>query len=111
MDGFAGEVPKREDGSVKCPFCGKGDISVTHVSAYVSWNVSRIASGSKRTKYFHEPQINVHSSCPECKATKSDIRHILERGGSAKPHEERIKRLKEAMIPMVIEESTDSNID
>ncbi|MEM7815908.1 MAG: hypothetical protein QXN71_02195, partial [Candidatus Aenigmatarchaeota archaeon] len=68
------------------------------------WKVSRIASGSKRTRFFHEPKTRVHSNCPNCKATKQEIRDIIEKGVTQKQsHEERIKRIRETGLPTVIE--------
>ena len=67
---------------VDCPLCGKAKVRVTFVAGYMSWNISSIAAGSKRTPYFHDPRIRVGSSCPACKATKAEIKEALEKGKS-----------------------------
>ena len=104
MEDFVGEVPKQEDEFIKCPFCGKGEIRVTHISAYMSWSVNSIASKSIRTKYYHEPRVVVHSKCPGCKAGKHDIAYAISHGGKVKIHEERIEHLKNSGIPTSMEE-------
>jgi hypothetical protein len=90
---------------VECPFCHKAKISVTFIAGYMSWSVSRIAAKSARTRYFHDPRIKVNSNCPNCKATKADIKDALERGsGGQKSPEERLKRLQDSGLPTRIEE-------
>lgn len=89
---------------VECPFCNKAKVSVTYIAGYMSWRVSRISAGSKRTRFFHDPKIKVNSSCPNCKASRQDIKDALERGVTNKlSHEERIKRFKERGLPTVIQ--------
>lgn len=83
---------------IDCPLCGKTKISVTFIAGYMSWNVSRIASGAKRTPYFHDPKIKVNTPCRECKASKSEIKEALEKGKKLS-YEERLKRIKEAGLP------------
>ncbi len=89
---------------VECPFCRKGRVSVTFVPAYISWNVSRIASGAKRTKFVHDAKTIVNGKCPECGKSKQEIKEVLESGKPAS-HEEQIKRLKDAGLPTKFESS------
>lgn len=88
---------------VPCPACGKGRIRVSFVAGYMSWNVSRISAGARRTRYYHDPKVRVHESCPACGARKAEIREILERGGKRVSHEERMRRLRESGLPSRIE--------
>lgn len=94
---------KEKIATVECPFCKKGKVDVTFIEGYVSWNVSRIASGSKRTKYFHEPRIKIHSKCSNCGKSKTEIKDALETGKIGMTHEERIAMLKKRGLPLRIE--------
>jgi endogenous inhibitor of DNA gyrase (YacG/DUF329 family) len=87
---------------VDCPFCGKAKVRVTFIPGYMSWSVSRIAAGAKRTRYFHDPRIKVHGKCPNCGKSNEEIKEALESGGKLISHEERLKRLREAGLPTQI---------
>lgn len=91
---------------VDCPLCQKAKVRVTFVAGYMSWSVSRIAAGSKRTPYFHDPKVRVNGSCPACKATAAEIKEALERGGKRASHEERLRRIQDSGLPTVIETKT-----
>ena len=88
---------------VDCPICKEAKVRVSFVAGYMTWSVSRIAAGSKRTPYFHDPRIRPQSSCPSCKATRQEIKEALERGGQKASHEERLRRIQESGLPTVIE--------
>lgn len=90
---------------VDCPICKQAKVRVSFVAGYMTWHVSSIAAGSKRTPYFHDPRVRVQSSCPACKATRQEIKDALERGGQKASHEERLRRIREAGLPTVIETS------
>ena len=92
------EKYKEEIKDIDCPLCGKCKVTVTFISGYMSWNVSRIAAGAKRTPYFHDPKIKVNMSCKGCKSSKAEIKEALEKGKKIS-HEERLKRIKEAGLP------------
>lgn len=98
------ERPTVTTEEVGCPLCNEGRVSVTFTSAYMSWQVSRISAGAKRTRYFHDPKVQVHGKCPTCNASSADIKDILERGGKQKvSHEERVKRLRDSGLPTAFE--------
>jgi len=101
MEGISEKISPREE-TVECPFCKEGRISIMFIPAYISWNVSRIAAGSKRTKFVHDQQTIVHGKCPKCGKAKQEIKDALERGKVAS-HEEQIKRIKESGLPTRIE--------
>jgi len=83
-----------------CPFCGKGQVDVTYVDGYVSWRVSGAAGRVKRSRWYHPPQCRVHSKCPECGQSAEAIRQVFDGGvTNSKPHEERLRRLREAGLP------------
>lgn len=102
MEGFGDRSSENYSESieeVECPFCHRTKITVSFIAGYMTWNVSSISAGSKRTPYFHDPKIKVHGKCPNCGASAQEIKDILKRGGKIETHEERLKRLKESGIP------------
>jgi hypothetical protein len=102
MNEISGKIEPKDE-VIGCPFCDAGNVNVTFVPSCFSWNVSRIAAGSKRSKFIHDPQTIVHNKCPNCGKSKSEIKEALERGGKAPSHEEQLKRLKESGLPTKIE--------
>lgn len=89
---------------VDCPLCKRAKVRVSFVAGYMSWSISRIAAGAKRTRYFHDPRIRVLQACGACKATKAEIKEALEKGKSGQlSHEEKLKRIQEAGLPTVLE--------
>ncbi|MFH1337551.1 MAG: hypothetical protein ABIH55_01615 [Nanoarchaeota archaeon] len=88
---------------IECPFCKKGKIKVSFIAGYTSWRKSSISAGSKQTRYFHDPRIKIHNKCPNCGASKSDIKEAIEKGVSKESHEEKLKRFKNSGIPTMIE--------
>ncbi|MCD6496602.1 MAG: hypothetical protein J7K54_04995 [Candidatus Aenigmarchaeota archaeon] len=103
MEGYSEQYRETEE-VVDCPFCKKGKINVTYVHPYVSWNVSRIAAGAKRTRFYHDEKYKVHNKCPVCGRSRQEIREALESGTTKSvSHEERLKRLREAGLPTRIE--------
>jgi len=94
------ETEEKDD----CPLCKKGKIEYTYIHAYISWRVSSISAGSKRTKFHHDPKYKVHNKCPECGKSRTEIKEALERGTTKiVTHEERLKRLIAAGVPTRIE--------
>ncbi len=65
----------------------------------MSWHVNRIAAGSKRTRFIHDPQTIVHNSCPACGKSKSEMKEMLERGGKQMSPNKQLERLKQAGLP------------
>lgn len=88
--------------TVECPFCKEAKIDVAYIPAYISWNVSRISAGAKRTRFYHEPKYKVHSKCPKCGKSAREIKQVLESGGITRSHEECLKRLREAGLALRI---------
>ena len=103
-ENYGGEAERYREiqETVGCPFCKKAKIDFTYVPAYISWNVSRISAGAKRTRFCHEPRYEVHSKCPKCGKSAREIKQVLESGGKTKSHEERLKRLRKAGLPTKI---------
>ena len=88
---------------VVCPFCKQGKVAVTYVAGYVSWGISRISAGAKRTRYYHDPKVRVGSKCPSCGKPAGEIKEVLDHGGKVITPEERLRRLKESGLPTIIE--------
>lgn len=86
--------------NIKCPFCGKGEISYTHFSEYYTITTSRISAGSKKIPKLREERYLIHNSCPICKKNQKALKEAIYRGSHKHlSHEDRLKRLKEAGLP------------
>jgi len=95
-------TPKNE--TIECPFCKKSKIDVTTIPEYYSYHTARAFGKVKRIPVMHPEKTEVHNSCPDCKASKKEIKEVLEKGTTQElSHEERLKRLKEAGLPARIE--------
>ena len=92
---------------VKCPLCQVGEVEVTTKPEYYSFSAARAFGKVKRIPVHHPEQIKVESNCPNCKATKSDIKDALERGsGKRLSHEEFLEKLKKSGLPLILESRT-----
>ena len=88
---------------VKCPFCQVGEVEVTTKSEYYSYTHARAFGKVKAIPLYHPEQIKIESKCPNCKASKSDIKEALERGsGKKQSHEAVLKRFKDSGLPLII---------
>lgn len=89
---------------VKCPICGKHGVSAFVKPSYLSASIGRI-SGKTSTKYYRVPEsCDYQGKCPHCGATAKEMQKAQETGITKKAsHEERLKRIKEAGLPLVIE--------
>ena len=94
--------PKVEKEVIKCPFCEKGRIDVTRTSEYYSYHSARAFGKVKRIPVHHPERFNVHSKCPNCGKSKSEIKEALEKGKKPMSHKERIDMLKKRGLPLVI---------
>ncbi|MFH1978548.1 MAG: hypothetical protein ABIJ92_04440 [Candidatus Aenigmatarchaeota archaeon] len=89
--------------SIRCPFCKKADIDITKTLDWYSEGRAHAAGRSKLIPKYHPEKLDVHTKCPECKASKTEIKDSIERGTGKMTHEERIKRLRESGLPTRIE--------
>ena len=92
------------DRTIKCPFCGAETIKVFRRPPRLEHRTSHISSGSK-TKYYKVPEsYDYLSGCTACGKTKKEVEIAYETGiTKEKTHEERLKRIKEAGLPTVVE--------
>ena len=89
---------------VDCPLCSQSKINITMVSDYYSEGSAHSAGRSKMIPHYHPEKFIVQTSCPNCKATKADIKEALEKGKSKfKSHEERVQSFKDRGLPLVLE--------
>lgn len=96
--------PEIENKTVKCPFCQKGDIEVTITSDWYSEGRAHAAGRSAMIPQYHPEKIEVHNKCSECGKSKRELKEAIAKGTTKQlSHEERLKRLKEAGLPSVIE--------
>jgi len=86
----------------ECPFCKKRTVVAFHHPAHREARTSRISAGAK-TKWIMVPEsYDILSGCSNCGATKEEIQDKID-GKEKITHEERVKRLKERGLPLVIE--------
>lgn len=96
---------RKGETEIECPFCHKGKIKMFHKEGHLQPKFSRIAAKSAVTYYRVPDTYDVIEDCPKCGKTKKEIQDVFEGKKSVKEltHEERIKRLKDAGLPTVIE--------
>ena len=90
---------------LECPFCRKGKVKTFHKEGYIQAKTSRISAGAK-IKYYKTPDMyEVLEDCPNCGRKKKEIQKAMDGEISTKQmsHEERLKRFKDAGLPLVIE--------
>lgn len=96
--------PTIETKTIKCPFCNNGNIDIQITSEFMSVHGSHAAGRRSRIPNYHPEKIEVFNKCPTCGKGKKEIEKFLETGVTKEiSHKERIKRLKEAGLPTVIE--------
>ncbi len=88
--------------TVKCPFCGKGDIEVMTTLDWYSEGRAHAAGKSKMIPQYHPEKKEILNKCPECGKSKGELKEVLERG-KISSHEDQVKRLKDSGLPTVIE--------
>lgn len=92
-----------EQKKLECPFCRKGMVNASFKEAFIQASSSSISAGKKYT-YARKPEKwTIVEDCPQCGAKKKDIQEVYDRGKKPETREERMKRLKSAGIPTVVE--------
>lgn len=94
-----------------CPFCKKGNVEITITSEYYSYKTSHISAKNQKIPVHHPERIEVHLKCPNCGASKADIKESIKSGSSGKTHEERLEHLKKSGIPTSFEDKVDHKDD
>lgn len=90
--------------TVKCPFCGKGDIELIRTLDWYSEHRAHAAGRSAMIPHYHPEKIEIRNKCPNCGKSKKNLKEAIERGTSKEmSHEERLKRIKAAGLPTKIE--------
>lgn len=89
---------------VKCPFCGYEGVSAFIKPSYLQAKTTRISRGGKTTYHRVPESIEYQGKCPKCGKTAKEMQKAQNTGITKQmTHEERLKRIKEAGLPMVIE--------
>lgn len=97
------DKPIIEKETIKCPFCGKGDIEITKTSEYYTTSYARAFGKVKGIPVVHPERIEIHNKCPNCGKSKKDLKEVIERGKTkVLSHKERIAMLKKRGLPLVI---------
>ena len=85
-----------------CPFCHKLTIKILHIPFVSNTFKSRSRAGGRVTRYQKE-KYNVLSGCDLCGKSKKEIERALNGPVKEISHEERIRRLKEAGLPIKLQ--------
>ena len=85
-----------------CPFCKKMSIRVLHIPFVSNTFSSSCRAGGKNTKIQKEGW-KVLSGCPDCNKPLEEIKSALEHGTKHETHEDKLKRLRNAGLPLVLE--------
>ena len=88
--------------TVKCPFCGQGDIEVMTTLDWYSEGRAHAAGKSKMIPQYHPEKKEILNKCPSCDKSKSELKEAIENFGKMS-FEERIQRLRSSGLPTVIE--------
>lgn len=91
-----------QDEEIECPICKKAKIAITIVPEHYSYHMARAFSKAKRIPVHHPERVTVHSKCPNCGASKKEIKETMEQGGKV-DHKELLKRLKREGLPTKLE--------
>ena len=92
------EYSTRITKEIECPFC-KAKIKVLFKPSMLQFHISRVSAKTARVPYRTREKYEILvNKCPNCGKTKKEIEKAL-REGVPLPHEEILKRLKEAGLP------------
>lgn len=97
------EVGRVSIKELDCPFCKKAKIKATHKEGYIQSKASSISAGKKYTKHKVGEKWEILEDCPECGAKKNVIQDMYDGKSRPETKEERLKRLKAAGIPTIVE--------
>ena len=91
--------------TVECPFCKKVAVQAFYKPSFKQAKTSRISAGAKTTFHRVGEKYFIQGDCPNCGAKNKDIQGWYDGKGKKKEvsHEERLRRIKEAGLPTVIE--------
>lgn len=93
---------------IQCPFCHKETVRIIRRPCIVNITKSTCRAGGHNKRISREKN-DVLSGCSECGKSQKEVEKALDKG-TTKPlsHEERLKRLQEAGIPLRIENKRNS---
>jgi len=87
--------------SLKCPFCNKGDIELIYFPSTVKFVKGPWGGSKPEGKLSSDSTIVKTEKCPSCGKTDKEIKKALDKGKTVS-HEERLRRLRESGLPMMI---------
>jgi len=88
---------------IQCPFCGKLTITILHIP-FVSKTISSKTRAGGRETRIQKERYDVLSGCSECRKSQKEVEKALNTGKTKEiPHEERLRRIKEAGLPTRLE--------
>lgn len=84
---------------VKCPFCEKGDITISYTPRTMIMRKSSCSAKTAYSPFFKDPKTEVITEkCPHCGKGRKEIEKVLKEGKEPS-REEILKRLQEAGLP------------
>ena len=91
----------KEEITVKCPFCNKGEIKTTYTPQIKMEKMARGSAVNKRTTQFTKENYQVLENCQNCRASASKIEKALNSGKDyQKPSRNKIlERMKQSGLP------------
>jgi hypothetical protein len=90
-----------EEKLVNCPFCRQLTIKILHQPFVARKGITKSRFGAGGPVYTKEKD-EVLSGCENCGKTQEEVEKELNGEGRPLPHEERLKRLREAGLPTKI---------
>ncbi len=91
--------------TIECPFCKKVAVTAFFKPSYRQGKTSRISAGAKTTYHRVDEKYFIQGDCPNCGAKNKHIQDWYDGKEERRclTHEERLKRIREAGLPTVIE--------
>jgi len=88
---------------IKCPSCNKVTIKAFHKPGHLEPKTTHISAGSKTTYYRVPESYEVLSGCSVCDKSQKEVQKAFDTGVTKElSHEERLKKLREAGLPLRI---------
>jgi predicted RNA-binding Zn-ribbon protein involved in translation (DUF1610 family) len=85
---------------VECPFCGKLGVKAFHKPSHLEPKATHISAGSGTTYHRVPESYDIVGGCPNCGKTREQIERAFDTGMTREvPHEQRLRRLREAGLP------------
>lgn len=95
---------KSREETAKCPFCNEADIHYIHSPIFLKFKKGSYGGSKQGITRTQEKIMVTDEECPNCHKSRSQLEKRLKDNKKEIPHEERIKRMRDAGLPTRIEE-------